>query len=307
MAAKKTVKKKVAKKAKRAIVVKEQPVPASRKTIAIVGLVIVIAGFIFLGGAKLDDAPPEMEPGAVYTTTQDEAISLTGRAMQLSGLTGEVTNATYNSETEEWLVIFEAVREGKTAQVETTVKDKEIKKIAFMLPIPELAPVAEGNDPAIGPADAPVLVIEYSGLACEPCRIQHKIIKQVLEAYPDDVRFVFKNFPLQNDESQNAAMASECAYKAGMFEEYFYALAEAEDFSLLNLKLIAADLGISGEVFMPCLEDHTILDEINADAAEGKDVGVSIVPTFFINNRKYEGVGTLEAFEDVISKEVGGA
>lgn len=81
--------------------------------------------------------------------------------------------------------------------------------------------VVIGNSPAKGPANAKVTIVEYSDFECPYCAMAVPTIKQVLEAYPNDIKFVFKQYPLpMHQYAQKAAEASLCAQAQGKFWEY---------------------------------------------------------------------------------------
>src|SRR5262249_1608015 len=81
-----------------------------------------------------------------------------------------------------------------------------------------MSKISLDNQPARGPADAKIIIVEYSDFQCPFCsRVYGTLEDHVLKDYADKVRFVFKNFPLTSIHpwAEDAALASECAYKQG--------------------------------------------------------------------------------------------
>jgi protein-disulfide isomerase len=78
------------------------------------------------------------------------------------------------------------------------------------------------DDPVQGNAKAKVTIVEFSDFQCPYCVQAYPTVKQVLNTYKDDVRFVYKQFPLNNihPKAQKAAEASLCAHEQGKFYEY---------------------------------------------------------------------------------------
>lgn len=75
---------------------------------------------------------------------------------------------------------------------------------------------------AKGPEKAKIVLVEYSDFECPFCARAYPTVKQILEAYPGDVKVVYKHFPLVSihTNAQKAAEASECAADQGKFWEY---------------------------------------------------------------------------------------
>jgi protein-disulfide isomerase len=89
-------------------------------------------------------------------------------------------------------------------------------------------PVELGNASAVGPANAPVTIIEFSDFQCPFCGRSFPTVKQILDEYGDDVRFAYKHYPLISihPRAQKTAEASECARDQGKFWEFHDALFE---------------------------------------------------------------------------------
>jgi len=127
----------------------------------------------------------------------------------------------------------------------------------------------------------------------------------VLEKYPDDVKLVFKNFPLRNHRfAGKAAAAALAAERQGKFWEYHDKL--FENYSTLNDKKfeeLAQGLGLNGEQFQKDFNDPKIQARINQDIRDADKAGVRGTPTIFVNGRKLK-TRSLEGFSAIIQKEL---
>lgn len=132
------------------------------------------------------------------------------------------------------------------------------------------------------------------------------LLKQVLEQYPDDVKLVFKHFPLRNHKfARKAATAALAAESQGKFWEFHDLL--FKDYNKLNDKKvaeIAAALALNQEAFEDKMKDPLIRAKINQDVKEGVDAGVRGTPAIFINGRLLKN-RSLAGFRAIIDKELG--
>ena len=136
------------------------------------------------------------------------------------------------------------------------------------------------------------------------------VLEQVLERYPNDVKLVFKNFPLRNHRfAKPAAIAALAAEKQGKFWEFHDLL--FKDYNRLNAQKfgeIAQQLNLDMEKFDQDQKDPGIMAIIKRDLSEGNRVGVRGTPTVFINGRLLRN-RSLSGFQELIDKALkkGGA
>jgi protein-disulfide isomerase len=116
------------------------------------------------------------------------------------------------------------------------------------------------------------------------------------------VRLVFKDFPLDfHAGARPAAEAARCAGLAGRYWEYHDLLFVAQpDFAREDLVRYAARLGLEREAFAACLADGRFRNAVEQDVSEGKALGVTGTPTFFINGRRLVGAQPVEAFQEAV-------
>ena len=131
------------------------------------------------------------------------------------------------------------------------------------------------------------------------------LLEQVLEKYPDDVKIVFKNFPLRNHKfAMTAATAALAAESQGKFWEFHDLL--FKNYNNLNdqkIREIALELGLDQTEFEKKMKDPKITEMIRQDVREGVQAGVRGTPTIFINGRRLED-RSLRGFQAVIDGEL---
>jgi protein-disulfide isomerase len=166
--------------------------------------------------------------------------------------------------------------------------------------------VSADDDPSIGPEDAPVTIIEFSDYECPFCAKVEPTIMQVLEAYGDDVRFVYRDFPLDSHrDAQKAAEAAECADDQGKFWEYHDLLfANQGNLGVSSLRQFASDLDLDVDAFNDCLDSDKYEDEVKKDFQDGQAAGVGGTPAFFINGQLVSGAQPFSVFKQVIDAEL---
>lgn len=167
--------------------------------------------------------------------------------------------------------------------------------------------VAEGDgSPAKGPAGAPVTLIEFSDFECPFCSRVVPAVDQVVATYGDQVRVVFRQFPLNiHPRAPKAAEASLCAADQGKFWEMHDALFAAQrDLAIEQLKAKAAGLGLDAAQFDSCLDSGKHAAKVAADMADGQRAGVSGTPAIFVNGRFINGAVPFETLAKVIDDEL---
>jgi protein-disulfide isomerase len=184
-----------------------------------------------------------------------------------------------------------------------TLKAKTAVRV--MLEPPRSA-VRAGTSPAKGPANAPIELIEFADFQCPFCLAASPTVKRVLDTYGDRIRFVYRNFPLQNHpDARPAAEAAQCANEQGQFWAYHDRLFAVQGkLSDADLKKIAADLGLDSARFNACVDQHQYKSVVEADTQAGAEAGVSGTPAFFINGRLLSGAQPYDAFKRIIDEEL---
>lgn len=150
--------------------------------------------------------------------------------------------------------------------------------------------VDDAAAPSKGPADAPVTLVEFLDFQCPPCRQLVPAIERVVDAYPEKLRVVYRNFPLPavHPQAQQAAEIAWCARQQA--PETFWVLHDAmfaHQDQLGREALIARSrkLGLDGDQLESCLASGRAREAVAADLRAGELAGVSGTPSVYVNGR----------------------
>lgn len=166
------------------------------------------------------------------------------------------------------------------------------------------------DDPILGPEDAPITIIEFSDYECPYCRKWHnEVYGRLFEEYPDQVRLVYRDFPLYSIHSNAipAAEAANCAYEQGSFWKFHDKLFGMElGLSADAYQQYAQDLSLDMDAFNECVDTRRYRDEVQSDYDYASQLGIRSTPTFFVNGIALVGAQPYEVFQEVIDKELAG-
>jgi protein-disulfide isomerase len=171
-------------------------------------------------------------------------------------------------------------------------------------------PVEEGDNPSIGPADAPITIIEFSDYQCPYCqKWEATVYQRLLDEYPTQVRLVYRDFPLNSihPEAAPAANAANCAGEQDSYWAYHDKLFSYElDLGKDAYLQYARELELDMASFTTCLETNRYAAEVTADLDYAVSLGVQSTPTFFINGLYMVGAQPYETFKKLIDQELAG-
>lgn len=166
--------------------------------------------------------------------------------------------------------------------------------------------VSADDDPYQGPADAEIVMVEFSDFNCGFCgRYARETLNPLMEQYGDRVKFVYRDFPILAQSSLEASLAAQCAHEQGDFWGYHNLLFDNQGSFTRELYLkLAGDLNLNVEQFTTCLDDQKFRDEVIADAMVAQELGLRGTPGFFINGRFISGAQPIAVFQGVIEEEL---
>jgi len=171
-----------------------------------------------------------------------------------------------------------------------------------------VANISGDDDPARGPENAPVTIVEFSDFQCPFCKaFLAQTLPLILANYGERIRFVYRDFPIPTIHPQaiQAAEAAQCAFEQGRFWEYHDRLFQNQStLDASSLKVHAKALGLDGSKFNQCLDSGKYAGEVQKDLEDGRSYGVTGTPTFFINGRKILGAQPYPTFQRVIEEEL---
>lgn len=176
--------------------------------------------------------------------------------------------------------------------------------VSFKRPDPIIENVSAGTSPAQGSANAPVTIVMFSDFQCPACSATDPILKKVIAQYPGKIRFVVRDYPLQeiHENAYRAALAAAAANKQGKFFEYVDILyknqSALDDASLLKY---ASQLGLNAQQFELDFKSDATAAEVKRDIAEGESYRIEGTPTIFINGVRMRTLSA-EAFKAAIDR-----
>jgi protein-disulfide isomerase len=167
--------------------------------------------------------------------------------------------------------------------------------------------ISIAGDPVQGPDKAKMTIVEFSDFQCPYCSKVVQYVKAVEKQFPNDVRIVYKQFPLDShSEAEMAAEAALAAQAQGKFWEMHDLIYAG--FPNLDRKLVdgyAKQLKLDLTRFNAELASHKYQARVMAEEQEGEKAGVQGTPTFFFNGRKYNGNFDTDSVVPILKKELG--
>jgi protein-disulfide isomerase len=166
----------------------------------------------------------------------------------------------------------------------------------------------QGGGHLRGPEKAPVTLVEFGDYQCPSCGAFHPLVKEILNRYPQQVRFEFHHFPLISihQNTMLASMAAEAAGDQGHYWEMHDALFEHQREWAENPNpepifiALATRIGLDMNKFMQGLRSPDLQARILKDVTRGQDAKVDATPTFFVNGERVHVNLSMEDFVRVI-------
>src|SRR5680860_337552 len=161
------------------------------------------------------------------------------------------------------------------------------------------------DDNIRGNINAPITIVEYSDFQCPYCSRFHETMNQIFAEYPEDVRWVFKHFPLDSRHplARKTAEASECAAEQGKFWEFSDEVyTNQQAISNDSLSTFAKNIGLNVSQFDSCVSSGKYSDKVEADYQEGVQFGVSGTPGDFINGKSLGGAAPYDKLKQIIEE-----
>ena len=158
------------------------------------------------------------------------------------------------------------------------------------LPIP-YAELTAAHVPALGPVDAPLVVIEFSDFQCPYCARLTASLHAMRDVFGDQMRLEFRHLPLEMHEmARPAALASLCASQEGKFWELHDLLFEKQHELTTDVILaLGTEVGLNETALQTCMNSETTRLMLEADRHTAEAFEVRGTPTFFVNGVRYAG------------------
>jgi protein-disulfide isomerase len=196
----------------------------------------------------------------------------------------------------------QATSASSNPQAQGAAQDAATKVTRYEVPV--------DDDPSLGPEAAAITFIEFSDYECPYCRKWYtEVFARLMASYPEQVRFVFRDFPLTSIHANAApaANAANCAGEQGNYWDFHNKLFGMElGLSKDAYLQYASQLGLDVKAFEECVTSERYKEEVQADFDFAANLGVRSTPTFFINGIAVVGAQPFEVFQEVIDKELAG-
>jgi protein-disulfide isomerase len=170
-----------------------------------------------------------------------------------------------------------------------------------------LKPAVNSTDHIQGNKNALLELVEYGDYQCPHCGRAYPVIKEVQKAMGDNLKFVFRNFPLSDahPDAFNAAEAAEAAGLQNKFWEMHDIIYENQELlEWKNLFAYAKKIGLDGARFKDDIEKERVTGKVENDFESGVRSGVNGTPSFFINGEKYEGNWSAEELTEYLTSQL---
>jgi len=242
----------------------------------VTGLRPAVSFPVLLGGAAA---------GGIGFTVSLLIASLAFDGQQLEEAKVGVLAAAIASTLLSWLV-FRAIR-----RIPTEMRARQLLGTAEDL-LDLSDDVVPERDHVRGPDSAPVTLVEYGDYQCSFCGQAEVVIRELLDEFGDELRYVWRHLPL-NDVHTHAQLAAEAAEAAGAQGQFWgmhdRLLATQDELTGRDLKRYAAELGLDLDRFVDDVHGHEHSDRIAGDVASADASGVAGTPSFFINGQRHQG------------------
>jgi Na+/H+ antiporter NhaA len=161
------------------------------------------------------------------------------------------------------------------------------------------------RDHVRGPDDASVTLVEYGDYECSYCGQAEVVIRELLDSFGDDLRYVWRHLPLSDvhEHAQMAAEAAEAAAGQGEFWGMHDILLDHQgELQPGDLTRYAEDLGLDVDRYWEDLRGHKRVPRIAADVASADASGVAGTPSFFINGKRHQGAYDVSTLTEAVRR-----
>lgn len=170
---------------------------------------------------------------------------------------------------------------------------------------------------ALGPAAAPVTIVEFSDFQCPACKATQPLVEQVMAKYPEQVRLVYRHFPLSSIHpyAQLAAESAEVVAQLAEDETKFWemhdllferqetwAAATSADAVRDIFSQYAQELGIDSAAFSERIGSEEIKQRVLSDVADASSLGLNSTPSLFVNNQPVTAPQLHAVVESILNK-----
>jgi protein-disulfide isomerase len=221
-----------------------------------------------------------------------------------------------------WMVGTQPIDVSLTDEaIQAKIAEAERKKAAEAAERLAKLDEAIAGHPTRGNPDAAVTIVEFSDFQCPYCARGANTVEELLKKYPEEVKFVFKHFPLGfHNWAKPAAIATNCAAEQSddafwvLHDKFFEGQRSINESNVITMsKKFLEDTDVDLAKWSTCAEDtesaeyKAVAEAVDADMALGKSLGVTGTPGFFVNGTFLNGAQPVSSFEPLIEKAKAGS
>lgn len=169
----------------------------------------------------------------------------------------------------------------------------------------------DSSDHVKGAENAKVTIVEYADFQCPACRAYFPVVDELLKQYPNDVRLVYRHFPLKTIHyaAVESSRVAEAAGLQGKFWEAYEMIYNRQDEWANNPKSevfneIAKDLNLDMEKFQSDRSSKEVADRVERDYNSAISINLNSTPTFYMNNVKISNPSSLDEFMKLVDAEL---
>jgi len=277
-------------------------------------VVLAVAVCLFAQDWKSVDALPSVDLSALTPAQKATALKLLrdsdcscGCGMKLAECRVKDPNCSFSRGMAG--VLVESLHKGMTgdqalAAMKSSKPGQGVKRDTRVLG--DKVDIPTAGSPVSGPAGARITIVEFSDFQCPFCIAAIPQLKQLMAAYPADVKLIFKQFPLDNhSQAALAATAALAAHKQGKFWPLHDAMFAAKGhIDRPTILMLAVAAGIDQKRFLADMESPEVKKAVARDQEDGERAGVQGTPTLFLNGRHYNGGVRFEILKDLVEQEL---
>lgn len=191
-------------------------------------------------------------------------------------------------------------------QIRAALRDSDLARTRRASLFGEPVKLTLAGAPARGPANARITIVEFSDFQCPYCRVAAANVIAVAKRFPNDVRLVFKQFPLEpTSPAALAAQAALAAHAQGKFWELHDKIfSNPRAVSRAMLLTWGREIGLDMRRFTAELDSGKFRRQVDTEVREGSAAGVTGTPSFFINGRHYRGSMDPETVAPILDEEL---
>jgi protein-disulfide isomerase len=156
-----------------------------------------------------------------------------------------------------------------------------------------------------GSKGAAVMVVEFADYQCPYCQKVHPELDQLRREFGDKLAIAYKDFPLpMHPYAKKAAEGARCAGMQGKFWEFHDLLFTDKKLEVKDLKEQARAIHLDGERFDSCLDSGQTAGNVERDAEEGRRLGLTGTPSFFVNGHFSSGALSYATLRDMVAQQL---